>query len=186
MDETNEEVPAKRSRFPMAIVVPVVTLLLGAGGGYAAFTFLGGKGEPAAPAAEGAAPAGEHGAAAAPAGEHGGAAAAAGAVVAAVVASGPTLTNLGTMTVNLRGSGGGRVLRVEVQVESDGRNAEALAARTPQMRDSVITAVSDYTWSELEGTDGKTRLRDELLARVNGVTSPAVVERLYFTQFVVQ
>ena len=63
---------------------------------------------------------------------------------------------------------------------------EAIKTASPKLRDTVITALSDYTWSELEGTDGKARLRDELLARVNGDSAPSVITHLYFTQFVVQ
>ena len=40
------------------------------------------------------------------------------------------VTSLGTFTVNLRGSGGGRVLRVEVQVEGKGSESETVVART--------------------------------------------------------
>ncbi|MCP4496703.1 MAG: flagellar basal body protein FliL, partial [Phycisphaeraceae bacterium] len=34
--------------------------------------------------------------------------------------------------------------------------------------------------------DGKTRLRDELLGRINTVLGTVRVDRIYFTQFVVQ
>lgn len=97
----------------------------------------------------------------------------------------PTITSLGTFTINLRGSGGGRVLRLEVAVDADEAAADQIQILAPRMRDSVITAVSDYTWSELEGTDGKTRLKDELLSRLNGITDPVRVNAVYLTQFVV-
>lgn len=103
-----------------------------------------------------------------------------------VAAPTSAVTSLGTFTVNLRGTGGARVLRLEVQVEGPAPEAETVTARAAQIRDSIITAVSDYTWAELEGAGGKTRLRDELLARVNGAAAPAAIERIYFTQFVVQ
>ncbi len=99
---------------------------------------------------------------------------------------GSTVTSLGTFTVNLRGTGGGRVLRLEVQVEGPATQSNAVASRAAPIRDSIITAVSDYTWSELEGAGGKTRLRDELLARVNHAAPPSSIDRIYFTQFVVQ
>lgn len=105
---------------------------------------------------------------------------------AAADVKGSAITSLGTFTINLRGTGGGRVLRLEVQVEGPGAQAESIKARSAQLRDSIITAVSDYTWSELEGAGGKSRLRDELFARVNGAAAPSIVERIYFTQFVVQ
>jgi flagellar basal body-associated protein FliL len=187
------EDPKPRSR-ALQIAVPIVAALVGVGGTVAAMTFLGGgkdeeaeatseEGAATEAAAEGEAPEGE-------AAKEGEGAAAEGAE-AAGKAGRPkpgeaTITSLGSFTVNLRGSGGGRVLRVEVQVETSGAASETVAARTVQLRDSVITAISDYTWTELEGTDGKVRLRDELLQRANGITAPAVIERLYFTQFVVQ
>ena len=97
----------------------------------------------------------------------------------------PSITNLGNFTINLRGSGGGRILRLEVQVDTDPESSETIKALTPKIRDSVIAVVSDYTWSELEGTDGKTRLKDELLARIGGIAEPVEVHSVYLTTFVV-
>lgn len=177
MDDALDTDPPTRSRLPMGVIVPALALLVGAGGGFVANRMLG-QAEASPPEAA------AHGEAVAASVEEG--APGETAAVGAPGTASASITNLGTFTVNLRGSGGGRVLRLEVQVESPPGKAGAVEARLPQLRDSVITAVSDYTWSELEGTDGKTRLRDELLARLNGVVAPAVVERLYFTQFVVQ
>ena len=101
-------------------------------------------------------------------------------------ANGKVITNLKTFVVNLRSSGGGRVLRMEVQVESSKDVAPTLELTTPRLRDTILTAVSDYTFAELEGTDGKTRLRDELLTRINGAIAPMTINQVYFTQFVVQ
>lgn len=173
-------------------------LILGAGGGYGASLVLpssaqASEGEHGEAPAEGqpeGEPEGEHGEAApVPAeGEHGAPSSHEGkAAVSAGMTGDSIVTSLGTFTVNLRGSGGGRVLRMEVQVDSDAQDASVVTAKAAQLRDSIITGVSDYTWSELEGVDGKTRLRDELHARVNGVLGPqGGVDRIYFTQFVVQ
>lgn len=106
-------------------------------------------------------------------------------VIAGAVGHAAWITNLGTFTVNLRGSGGGRVLRMEVQLDAPEGDAAALEQLTPKMRDAVFTAVSDYTWAELEGADGKIRLKDELLTRLNGIADPVVVRSIYLTQFVV-
>jgi flagellar basal body-associated protein FliL len=201
------ETPPPNNKKKLGLIAGGVVLLLGVvGGGLWASGMLGGSGE--ASAAEG-----EHGEAAAegegegkPAegegeakgegegeakaeGGHGAVASEGAAAVSDGIGGakvGSVITNLGSFTVNLRGSGGGRVLRMEVQLDSNNGTAAVVGARGPQLRDSVITAVSDYTWSELEGVDGKTRLRDELLARLNGIVTPNVVDHLYFTQFVVQ
>lgn len=203
------ETPPPNSKKKLGLIAGGVVLLLGVvGGGLWASGMLGGSGEAEASEGEAAAEGG-HGEAEAPAeGEHGEAKAEGGhgeakpaegghgavpSEGAAAVSdgiggakTGSVITNLGSFTVNLRGSGGGRVLRMEVQLDSNTGTAAVVGARGPQLRDSVITAVSDYTWSELEGVDGKTRLRDELLARLNGIVTPNVVDHLYFTQFVVQ
>ncbi len=186
--------PKAASKKPM-MIVGVLALLLGGGGGFAGATFAGG----AAPAAAGegeegegeAAPAEGHGEAAAPAEGHGEAPAAEGHgegnAEVQTDPNGATVIALGTpFTINLRGSGGGRVLRMDVQLEALGKDKNVIAEKVPAIRDTILIATSDYSWSELEGTDGKTRLRDELLARVNGVTTPLTVQKIYFTQFVVQ
>ena len=96
------------------------------------------------------------------------------------------MTNLGNFTVNLRSSAGGRVLQMEIQVESDAESGEKIEAKMPQLRDSVILLASDYSYDELEGIDGKFRLKDDIHARVNAVLEPTQVRRVYFTEFVVQ
>jgi len=88
--------------------------------------------------------------------------------------------------VNLRGSGGGRILRLEVQLEYDRSDEDRIAAGTPAMRDALLSLASDYSYSELEGIDGKMHFRDELLGRLNRVLEGPRVHRIYFTEFVVQ
>lgn len=181
--QDDAEIPApsaRRARF----YVPVAMLLAGLGlGGAGAWFFAGptASGEHGETDAAAEEPAADGHAAATP-----GEGAAGGTGEGKAPAAGPAVTSLGTFTVNLRGTGGGRVLRLEVQVEGPALQADAVASRAAPIRDSIITAVSDYTWSELEGAGGKTRLRDELLARVNSAATPANIDRIYFTQFVVQ
>lgn len=191
-DELDTPPPSKLKE-----VLPLVgVLLLGLGGGFGASMMMGGGGEAdaggehadaaaaeaghEAPAADAhGAPAAEaHGAPAA--GDHGKPAATG---TAAAPAGG--VTSLGRFTVNLRGSGGGRILQMEVALESDPESTAAIEGLTPRLRDSINSAVSDYTWTELEGTDGKTRLKDELLTRINGVAAPVNVHAVYLTSFVV-
>jgi flagellar basal body-associated protein FliL len=93
---------------------------------------------------------------------------------------------LNTFTVNLRGTGGGRVLRMEVQLEVDGGDLGMVEDQTPVLRDAVLMLASDYTYADLEGIDGKARFRDELMSRLNGALTNPMIKRVYFTQFVVQ
>ena len=75
---------------------------------------------------------------------------------------------------------------MEVQVEIDSDQEEMIKEQTPVLRDAVLTLASDYTFADLEGLDGKTRFRDELLTRLNGALSTPTIKRIYFTKFVVQ
>jgi len=149
----------------MLAIVGVVALLLGVGGGFGLSMVLGGSDPPVE---------GEE----VLEGEE-----------AQPVAAKATrqVHNLDKFTVNLRGTGGGRVLRLEVQVEVDEEDLPTVEEKAPVLRDAVLTLASDYTYADLEGIDGKMRLRDELLARLNtSLEDAASVRRVYFTEFVVQ
>jgi flagellar FliL protein len=150
-------------------IVGVVALLLGGGGGFGAATFLGGGGGGDEVVAD-----------ADPDGDTEGEEPAAKKNERAIVA-------LDDFTINLRGTGGGRVLRLEVSAEVDADDETTVLDKRPMMRDAVLTLASDYTYNDLEGIDGKMRLRDELLARLNtSLEDEARVRRVYFTEFVVQ
>jgi len=102
------------------------------------------------------------------------------------VLNGKHIVTLGDFIVNLRGTGGARVLRMQIQAMGAADAATACTAAEAPIRDAILTLASDYTYTDVEGLDGKLRLRDELLHRVNGIIKPAKVENLYFTAFVVQ
>jgi len=149
-------------------IVGLVALLLGGGGGFGIASYLGGGGgeEVLAEADED--------------GDTEGDAPAAKKNAREVIA-------LDDFTINLRGTGGGRVLRLELSAEVDSDDAAVVIEKRPMMRDAVLTLASDYTYNDLEGVDGKMRLRDELLARLNtSLEDEARVRRVYFTEFVVQ
>jgi flagellar FliL protein len=94
--------------------------------------------------------------------------------------------SLESFNVNLRGAGGGRVLRMEVQLEIRKKDEQHIQRAVPRLRDGVLTLASDYTFADLEGLDGKTRLRDEIHGRLNKLLDYGRIERVYFTEFVVQ
>ncbi|MCA9489855.1 MAG: flagellar basal body-associated FliL family protein [Myxococcales bacterium] len=206
-EETGEAPPSRFARLK-PVIIGLVLLAGGAGAGFGAATFLGGgseaaaeeghgeeggeeggHGEPTAEAhGEAGGQGGGHGEAAAEEGHGGGHGEGAASVAAKFLdPKGRSVVNLGAFTVNLRGSGGGRLLRAEVQLEVENRQLEAVESNKPPLRDAVLTLASDYTYADLEGVDGKTHLRDEMLARVNGVLDDrAQIKRVYFTEFIVQ
>lgn len=162
-----EEVEEGKSGPPIAMIggIAVVMLVVGLGGGYFAAGMMG-SAEAAETSEEGTGEEGEEG--------------------AMEGASERKVHPLESFMVNLRGGGGGRMLRLEVHLEIDAKHEEAIIAQDAVLRDAVLALASDQTYADLEGLDGKTFLRDELLRRLNAVLDGPRIERVYFTDFVVQ
>jgi flagellar basal body-associated protein FliL len=93
---------------------------------------------------------------------------------------------VGSFTVNLRDSSGGRLLQLEIAVEGTPEAVLKVQEADAQIRDAVLLVASDYTFMDLEGMDGRMRLRDEIHRRINRVLDPQRVLRVYFTKIVVQ
>ena len=148
-----------RGKLPMIIAI-VVALLIGAGGAYFGGQMMGGGSDEPSSDASGDKAGAEDG--------------------SKKVET--KMTTLGKFGVNLRDSRSMK-LQMEIQVESDLETAAKVEKRMPQLRDSVILLTSDYSDGELDGLDGKLRLRDEIQARINAVLEPDQVQRVYFTQF---
>lgn len=96
------------------------------------------------------------------------------------------VVDLGSMTINLRGGGGGRVVRMDVKLEASESFQATITEREAELRNTIIMVVSDYAYADLEGLDGKVRLQDEILARINGLMAPERIDRVYFNAFHVQ
>lgn len=171
VDDELEEVP-KSSKMPL-IIAAVGALVVGAGAGFGVALVLPGGGEEAeaAEVEEPDEPLEMEG----PDGE----------IIVIENPSRPITHDLGKFTLNLRGGGGGRTLRMQVQVATKARYQYDLEEKTPALRDAILTLSSDYTWGDVEGFDGKQRLKDDLLAAVLREVDPEAVDRIYFTEFAV-
>ena len=171
-DEDLDELPPKPSKLPM-IIAAVVALVLGAGGGFGASVMFGGSAEAAEEDGEGGEEAADENAPdpdnpddpAVP--DH-------------------AIVSLGKFTLNLRGASGGRILRFQVDVEVDYDDQEEMTLNMAILRDGVILLTSDYTYADVDGLDGKLRLRDELPARLNTLLETPKIRRVFFTEFMVQ
>ena len=56
----------------------------------------------------------------------------------------------------------------------------------PQIRDAILLLMSNKTFSEMSDLQGKLQLRAELLSRINSFFRKGKVQKIYFTEFVVQ
>jgi flagellar basal body-associated protein FliL len=172
----------KKSRGALPVILGAVgALVLGlAGGGAGVYFWLGSSAPADAAPAEGAAAAADPAVAGAPAA---GAAGAAGAMKPK-----SEVADLDTFTLNLRDSAGGRKLVMKIALEGPPGVTTQIDDHRQQIRDAVITLASDYTFLEVDGTNGKLRLRDEVHRNINAILqdSGVAITRVYFTEFVVE
>ena len=153
-----EEAPAKKGSSMKLIIIGVIVLFVLSGGGFFAWkTFLN-------PAQEDVK---EEGA-------------------MVRVEIGPTYP-LEVFIVNLAGTSGERYLKVNIELElKDSSLIIELEKRKPQVRDSILLLLSSKTFEDIATFKGKTKIRNQITARLNGILMPGSIKKVYFTEFVVQ
>ena len=97
-----------------------------------------------------------------------------------------TITDLGEFTVNLRNSAGGRVLQMNLSVETKIDLSLKIEERKAEIRDSILMLSSNYTIAQLDGMDNRKDFQDAIETRVDTILGEDQVERIYFTNFVVE
>ncbi len=99
---------------------------------------------------------------------------------------GPTFP-LEVFIVNLAGTSGERYLKVNLELElKESSLAAELEKRSPQIRDTILLLLSGKTFEDVATFKGKTRIRNEITARLNAFLEPGSIKKVYFTEFVVQ
>jgi flagellar FliL protein len=94
---------------------------------------------------------------------------------------------LDAFIVNLTGTSGERYLKVSLQLElGKVELTEEVEKRVPQLRDTILLLLSSKTFEDIGTYSGKTKLRSEITARLNGMLPPGSIKKVYFTEFVVQ
>jgi flagellar protein FliL len=90
-----------------------------------------------------------------------------------------------TFLVNLSGSRGNKVLKVNMEFEFEGeRIADEIDKRKPQIRDIIIIILSSKTYAQLTEAQGKEHLRDEIRDTVNSFLTKGKIKRVFFTEFI--
>ncbi len=167
--DVEEGAPAKKGIPKLFIIIgaaAIVVLLGGAG----LYFFLSSSSAPAEDA--------EHGATAT-GGEHAG-----------VAAAGHTfIFNLPPMIVNLNAEEGQKEAFMKLTVALEVANQETMVAIQPSMAkvvDAFQVYLRELRRSDLEGSAGVYRLKEELLRRVNVAIYPSRVESILFKEILVQ
>jgi flagellar FliL protein len=101
----------------------------------------------------------------------------------------PVYVEVPDMLVNLVGSPGERVqyLKVKVVLEvKEEKQVEAIKPTLPRVTDIFQTYLRELRSSDLNGSAGLFRLREEMTRRVNAAVSPNQVSAVLFKEIVVQ
>ncbi|MBF0621695.1 MAG: flagellar basal body-associated FliL family protein [Magnetococcales bacterium] len=94
---------------------------------------------------------------------------------------------LDPFVVNLNEPRGNRYLKTTIQLELDTPELRPeLERRQPQIQDMILALLASKTTKDLQALEGKFRLREELLSRINTALVHGNVKRVYFTEFVIQ
>jgi flagellar FliL protein len=87
---------------------------------------------------------------------------------------------------NLADEDSDRYIKTTVQVEFIDEAPEAFEHRLPQIRDLILTLLTNRTFEDIRTPDGKERLREDVIDRINHAMEREAVRAVYFTEFIVQ
>ena len=89
--------------------------------------------------------------------------------------------------VNLLSENGSRFLKTSIDLEMDKTELSAeLDKKKPLIRDIIIRTLSSKTFEEVSTMKGKSRLKDEIVSKVNDVLTDGQIKNIFFTDFIVQ
>lgn len=77
-------------------------------------------------------------------------------------------------------------LKVELDVTAGGEVKAEIDPYLAPLRDSILVLLTSKTLQEVQDLSGKNRLREDILATVRKILPPGKINRVYFTDFVVQ
>ena len=101
----------------------------------------------------------------------------------------PAFVDVPDLMVNLAGSPGERVqyLRLKIVLElKEEKQIEAIKPTMPRVTDIFQTYLREFRPSDINGSAGLFRLKEELTKRVNNAVAPHQVSAVLFKEIVVQ
>lgn len=89
--------------------------------------------------------------------------------------------------VNLADPKASHFLKATITLEVKNDRAKDLTEKMlPRLRNDILLLLSSQTLEDVISIEGKVRLRDEIMARVNRIIGRGQLKNVYFSQFVVQ
>jgi flagellar protein FliL len=100
----------------------------------------------------------------------------------------PPVVTIKPFVVNLQESGDmPRYLKLEFDLElRPGSQVKELDQRMSEIRDAVIVLLGSKRSQDLASVEGKDRLRDEIITRINSRLQASTANRVFFKEFIIQ
>jgi len=95
------------------------------------------------------------------------------------------LVPLETFLVNVSGSRGRKLVKINMELElSNAEVQEEVEKIKPKIRDYIIIIASSKTFNEISTKEGKDALRDEVKNQINLFLTKGQINKVYFTEFI--
>lgn len=92
---------------------------------------------------------------------------------------------LETFIVNLSGSKGRKVMKINMELEAKGADViQEIDNRKAQIRDFIIIILSSKSFEEVSTKEGKDNLRNEIRDNINTFLVKGKIANVYFTEFI--
>ena len=89
--------------------------------------------------------------------------------------------------VNLAGSGGSRLLKVNVSLKMSAPEVHIeLRKNILKLTDSILFLLSSKSFEDIDSFQEKSKLEDEIMVHVNKFLTTGQVNGAYFTEFIIQ
>lgn len=95
-------------------------------------------------------------------------------------------TQLEGLVVNPADSQGRRYLLLNIGMETDEHTVEVLKTQDIVIRDTIVRLLSEHSVAQLSDVSQREALKDTLVYSINELLPEGEIQRLYFTQFVLQ
>ncbi len=95
------------------------------------------------------------------------------------------LVPLETFLVNISGSRGRKLVKINMELElTNSEVQEEVEKIKPKIRDYIIIIVSSKTFAEISTREGKDALREEIKNQINLFLTKGQINKVYFTEFI--
>lgn len=98
-----------------------------------------------------------------------------------------TFTTLSELLINPADTGGKGFLVVSLGLETRSSDViKEIEEKEVVVRDAILRLLSEHTREELASIELRSTLKDKILLELNGILTSGEIDRLYFTQYLLQ